>query len=517
MRPYASRARRAWSTPLGLLFAAAPLIAGTPPPGFVEIVLVPAGGPSGVQAPTAIAYEPGTGHLWVVEQGGEVLRREAGTGAVTTALALACVSSSGERGGLGIAFSPDFLDGPSTRWVYIYYTRSITSSGACALAGQAAQVRNQVSRFLESGGALSGEQILLAGPPLTQATNHNAGAIRFAADGTLFVAMGDNDTDADDPPASRNLADLRGKMLRITAEGGIPPDNPFVGQAGVRPEIWAFGLRNPFRFSIDPATETLFIADVGEGTWEAVYAGESGADYGYPCDEGSHAFRVCNPPPPPGSVTDPIYEYGHGSQTPPVSGFSITGGPVYRATAFPPAYHGVYFFGDYVSDWIRSATIGAGNLLEDVQMFMPDASGVVDMAVSPAGCLTWVSYSGGVRDVCFPTASQDLDQDGFSPDEGDCDDGDVQTYPGAPEICDGSDNDCDETADDGLCSDYDADGDSRVDGAELAWIGRAFGLCSAVPEWWSNADFDGNGCIDGDDLAFLAVAFSCEGTGPICE
>lgn len=499
-----------------VLWAACPLTAGTPPAGFSETVLLPSGGAGGVSLATAAAYEPGSGHLWVVEQDGEIRRREAGTGTVTTALALPCVNSSGERGGLGIAFSPAFLDGPSTRWVYIYYTRTITASGQCAIGGTPAQARNQVSRFLESGGTLSGEEVLLSGPPLG-ATNHNGGAIRFAADGMLYIAMGDNDTDGAANPASRDLGDLRGSILRIAADGGIPADNPFVGQGGVRPEIWAWGLRNPFRFSIDPDTDTLFIADVGENTWEAVYVGEPGADYGYPCYEADQPFRTCNPQPT--GVVDPVLVYGHGSETPPVSGNSITGGPVYRAGAFPLQFRDAYFFGDYVDGWIRSASVTADNELTNVQMFMPDATNVVDMIVSPSDCLTWVSRSVGVREVCFDAAGLDQDEDGFTPDDGDCNDTDDQVYPGAPEICDGADNDCNGPVDDALCGDYDADGDTRVDGVELAWIGRAFGLCSPTPaaEWWAGVDYDGNGCIDGDDLAFLGAAFSCEGAGPFCD
>ncbi len=155
----------------------------------------------------------------------------------------------------------------------------------------------------------------------------------------------------------RDLGDLRGKILRINPDGSIPGDNPFVGQQGVRTEIWAWGLRNPFRFSIDTDSGAPIIADVGEGTWEAVYVGLSGADYGYPCFEGSATFRTCNPAPAVGSVTFPIFQYGHGSQTPPVSGNSITGGPVYNDDEFPDEYHGAYFFGDYVDDWIRRGRI----------------------------------------------------------------------------------------------------------------------------------------------------------------
>jgi len=378
---------------------------GTPPAGFAESVFL---GPSDVSRPTAVAYEPGTNNLWVVEKGpgteqGEsrVRVRDAVSGAVTTAFDLGCLDSRGERGILGIAFSPDYLDGPGDRWVYLFYTRRIPESDACSIAGEGSGTRIRISRFLESGGALSSEEVIYESPFLGGATNHNGGTIRFAGDGTLYFGIGDNDTDANASPLSRDLSDPRGKLLRINPDGSIPADNPFVSQPGVLPEIWAWGLRNPFRFSIDPQSGAPLIADVGENTWEVIYLGVAGADYGYPCFEGDQPFRTCDPEPPEGSVTDPLFVYGHGSQTPPVSGNSVTGGPVYRQGPFPEAYRDHYYFADYTDDWIRRGRLTAQGELTDVQLFVPDAGNVVDLIVSPAGCLTYVVLSGSVREVCF--------------------------------------------------------------------------------------------------------------------
>jgi glucose/arabinose dehydrogenase len=377
--------------------------AGTPPTGFEETQLVDGSGATGALAATGIAYEPGTGHLWVLEKGGagtaRVRVRNASTGIVTTALTLGCVDSAGERGLLGIAFDPAW---PAARRVYLYYTRSIASSGSCAISGISASSRNRVSRFTESGGTLAGEQVLYQTPALTGATNHNAGTVRFGTDGKLYVSIGDNDTDATSNPLSRDLSDPRGKLLRLNADGTVPQNNPFVGRPGALPEIWAFGLRNPFRFSIDPATGTPYIGDVGEGTWEGIYAGEAGADYGYPCYEAaSHPFQSCSPALPLSSVTAPIFVYGHGSQTPPVSGICVTGGLVYRHSAFPAEYQGNYYFGDFGGGWIRRARIGTDGRLTDVQLFVSSAGGVVDFAVSPAGCLTYVVHGGPTNDVCY--------------------------------------------------------------------------------------------------------------------
>ena len=274
---------------------------------------------------------------------------------------------------------------------------------ACSAGSDFRRVQSPIKALAFRRGwfTLSAESVILEGPALNSATNHNGGTLRFSPDGTLLISTGDNDTDGAGNPLSRNLGDFRGKILRINPDGSIPGDNPFVAQQGVLPEIWAWGLRNPFRFGIDTESGAPVIADVGEGTWEAVYVGVSGADYGYPCFEGSEPFRTCTLAPEIESVTFPIFEYGHGSETPPVSGNSITGGPVYDHDAFPEEYRGFYFFGDYVDDWIRRGRIAPAGALVDVEMFIPDANGVVDIVVSPDGCLTWVGYTGdGVREVC---------------------------------------------------------------------------------------------------------------------
>ena len=374
--------------------------AATPPAGFEDRQLLDGTFANGASPAVGIAYEPGTGALFVIEQGdgtakgtARVRRRDATTGVLTTALTLPCVDSVGERGLLGIAFDPDYLNpGGTDRYVYLYYTRAVGQTGqSCAISGLPWGGYNSVVRYRESGGMLTGEELLLRGPVL-EANNHQGGAIRFGTDKTLFIAMGDNDTDEYPLPKARDLNDLRGKILRINRDGTIPANNPFVGQSGKRPEIWAWGLRNPFRTSVDPANGNLYIADVGEGRWEEIDAGIPGADYGWPCFEAWQTFASCTPT----GDTKPIYAYDHGW------GDSVIGGPVYRAGAFPADYDGAYFFGDYGGNWIRRARIAVDGTLTDVEMFMPDASSVVDMAVSPAGCLTWVSIGGlGVHNVCY--------------------------------------------------------------------------------------------------------------------
>ena len=387
--------------------AATCALAGTPPSGFEDRQIVDNSSGSGANTPSGIAYEPGSGALFVLEKGdgtpygtARVRRRNPTTGAVTTALTLSCVDSEGERGLLGIAFDPDYLSaGGTSRYVYLYYTRESNDAGStCAVPGLPRGGYNTISRFRETGGVLTNEQVLLRGPQLG-ANNHQGGTLRFAPDETLYISMGDNDTDTESPPAARNLNDLRGKILRIHRDGTIPQDNPFYGQSGKRGEIWAWGLRNPFRMAFDSQSGKLYIADVGETDFEEINEGVAGADYGWPCFEATTPFRTCSPAPT--ADRKPIYYYGHNSQTPPVVGACVIGGPVYRATAFPASYRNRYYFGDYVGGWIRTAAIAANGTLTDVQMFMPDASTISDLAVSPAGCLTWVSNGGqGVRNVC---------------------------------------------------------------------------------------------------------------------
>ena len=418
------------STSLGLaLLAALPVAAATPPAGFGDTVVMSA------STPTGMAYEPGSGNLFVLEKGSStarVLRRAAVGGAVTVAATLPCVDSAGERGLLGIAFDPDYLLGPSSRYVYLYYTRRLTST--CAIAGQTGS-RNRVVRFLENGGTLGTEELLLEQLSLG-ATNHNGGTLRFAPDKTLFIAVGDNDTDSTANPWSRDLGDLRGKLLRINRDGTAPADNPFIGQPGVRPEIWAWGLRNPFRFSIDPLDGTPWIADVGENTYEEIDKGKPGNDYGYPCFEANAPFQPCSPP--PANPVFPNFYYGHSVGPQPFSGATIIGGPMYRGGNFGPTYQGRLFFADYISGWMRSAAVTAG-VFSDVQLFMPDAGSVVDIVQAPNGCLGWVSISGSIHETCF---LDDRDGDGVTGTAGDCNDLDATTYPGAPQLCDGRNNNC---------------------------------------------------------------------------
>src|SRR6267378_171555 len=255
------------------------LAAATLPSGFMETQI------SGLSSPTAMDFAP-DGRLFVCLQSGTLRVIKNGALLPTPFLTLT-VDSAGERGLLGIAFDPNFA---TNNFLYVYYT----------VPGSIAH--NRVSRFTANGdvAAANSEMIILDLDNLSCAGNHNGGAIHFAPDGKLYIAVGENANGSN----SQTLANLLGKVLRINADGTIPTDNPFFNTSGARKEIWALGLRNPFTFAFQPGTTRMFINDVGQSTWEEINNGIAASNYGWPTTEGA----TSDP-----SFRAPLFAYGHGS------------------------------------------------------------------------------------------------------------------------------------------------------------------------------------------------------------
>ena len=291
---------------------------------------------TGLSQPVGIvAAHDGSRRLFIVQQGG--LIRVWKNGQLLTQPFLdihSKISNGSERGLLGLAFSPTY---PSSGDFYINYTDT---------GGDTVVARYAVSSNPDVADAGSEQVLLHISQPFA---NHNGGQLQFGPDGFLYIGMGDGGSGGDPDNRAQNLSTLLGKMLRIDVVGQnsyrIPPDNPFVAVNGARGEIWSFGLRNPWRFTFDRETGDLWIADVGQGTWEEInfapLSSGGGENYGWRRMEGSHCFNPatnCQLP----ELILPVAEYDHGS------GCSVTGGFRYRGRTFPHL-RGTYLFGDFCS------------------------------------------------------------------------------------------------------------------------------------------------------------------------
>jgi hypothetical protein len=278
-----------------------------------------------------------THRLFVVEQTGRIrlLRDDVMLAAPFLDLS-ALVSCCGERGLLGLAFHPRYA---TNGFLYVYYTDS---------GGDTKVTRYHVSANPDVADPAS------AGPVLSQTqpfANHNGGMLAFGPDGYLFVGLGDGGSGGDPLNNAQNRSTLLGKILRLDVDHGapytVPAGNPFVGQAGTRPEIWSLGLRNPWRFSFDRQTGELYIGDVGQNLWEEINvepAAGGGRNYGWRDMEGG----VCYVPGcTPTGLTLPALTYSHSE------GCSVTGGYVYRGVDLPEL-SGLYLFADYCNGWVRS-------------------------------------------------------------------------------------------------------------------------------------------------------------------
>jgi glucose/arabinose dehydrogenase len=300
---------------------------------------------SALNRPIFVSAPIGDTRLFIVEQRGVIKILQNGTVLPTPFLDIDPLipdpGVSDERGLLGLAFDPSYST--NGRFYVYYYT----------LGNQTVISRYVVSGNPDIADASSASILFSIAQP---ATNHNGGTIAFGpTDGYLYLGLGDGGGGGDVDNHAQNPLDLLGKIVRLDVSGPggytVPPSNPFVGNPAYAPEIWAVGVRNPYRFSFDRQSADLWIADVGQNLWEEVdfqpAASGGGENYGWRLMEGSHCY---NPPTGCESIlglTDPIHEYSHSA------GCSITGGYVYRGAAIP-SLAGTYFFADYCSNTVWS-------------------------------------------------------------------------------------------------------------------------------------------------------------------
>lgn len=371
----------------GLLFAGVALAYGMsacgdplgadPSGGSLEVIA------EGLSAPILLTHAPGdASRIFLVEKPGRIRILRDGVVLPTAFLDVSSlVTDVGEQGLLGLAFHPDYDDNGH---FFINYTDA---------SGDTRIVRYSVGASGDAADPSSAEEVLVVSQPFG---NHNGGHLAFGPDGMLYIGMGDGGDGGDPLGHGQNPATLLGSMLRIDVDEvpySIPGDNPFAGSPSMAPETWAYGLRNPWRFSFDRSTGDLWIGDVGQNEIEEISfqpeSSEGGENYGWALLEGSQCYPS-DPCDPAGTVL-PVHEYDH------TQGCSVTGGYVYRGS-LNPDFRGRYFFGDLCQGTIWSFRLDGGEAIGlydhsedfgrvfDLSSFGEDADGEL-YAVSLSGTI----------------------------------------------------------------------------------------------------------------------------------
>ncbi len=312
------------------------------------------------------------------------------------------LNTASEGGLLGLAFHPDY---PSTPEIFVYYTRNHTGPS----------MRSRISRLIlddvgDPGPIGSGTQEQVIIEIDQDFSNHNGGDIDFGPDGLLYIGLGDGGSGNDPLDRAQDTQTLLGSMLRIEVRGTgagytIPAGNPNVGNAlcgpgtgatQACPEIYAWGLRNPWRWSFDPVTDLLWLADVGQGAWEEINIVRNGENYGWDCREGAHdAGGTCT-----SAFVDPVAEYPHSN-----GNVSITGGHVYYGTEIA-GLSGRYVFGDFASGriWALQGDEQSGFTLEEL---VNTSSSISSFGVGPGGELYYSDYGGSIMRLSSGASGQD--------------------------------------------------------------------------------------------------------------
>lgn len=367
--PPAATARAATASPAAGR-TSSPLAAGA-------VVLAPALNGRSFDRPVEFGAYPlpsesgSEGGVYVVEQDGLVLGFRDGQEATLLDLRERVSRSGNEEGLLSFTLDPLFMENGR---VWLYYS----------VAG--GDRRTRLARFtadLAGGGAIdpASELVVLEVPQ--PYGNHNGGAVRFGPDGMLYLGLGDGGAAGDPGANGQNLGTLLGSVIRIDVRNAtsaapytVPVDNPFVATTDARPEIWAYGLRNPWRMAFDPATDDLWLADVGQNAWEEIDVVVRGGNYGWNRTEGQECFAPrsgCDR----SALTDPVAVYSHDE------GCSVSGGYVYRGAAVP-ALVGHYLYADFCSGTLwalnaeqRAEAVQLGRVAGSVAGFGVDAAGEI--------------------------------------------------------------------------------------------------------------------------------------------
>ena len=315
---------------------------------------------TGLSAPVFLTQPLNDGRIFVVEQSGRIRVLRDGTLQTTPFLDITSrVLSGGERGLLSVAFHPNYA---TNHFFYVYFTTQTNGD-------------IRIERFTTTSNPEVADpastKLILTTAHSSQA-NHNGGLLAFGPDGMLYAGLGDGGGGGDPFGNGQNFNALLGSLLRLDVDHGdpyaIPADNPFVNQAGRRGEIWAKGLRNPWRYAFDPPARLLYIADVGQGAHEEVDVvafDDAGLNYGWNIMEGASCYNAstCNQT----GLTLPIIDYGHNGPC------SITGGYVYRGSAIPEI-RGHYFYSDYCAGFLKSFRYENGSAVDQKDWGLTNSS-----------------------------------------------------------------------------------------------------------------------------------------------
>ncbi|GMU80867.1 MAG: hypothetical protein AMXMBFR47_07380 [Planctomycetota bacterium] len=453
------------------------------------------------QVPSAlyVTHAPGDGErIFIVSRSGVVRTYRLTTNTLdpTPFVTVSNVNAGGEQGLLGMAFHPDYAANG-----LVYFNHNETGTGNTLIV--------RYARSAADPDLLDPASRAIVMRIVRPIGIHNGGWIDFGPDGYLYISVGDRGGST----LAQSLESPFGKILRIDPSGddfpadpernyAVPPSNPFVGVSTV-PEIWAWGLRNPWRCAFDSVAGGLYIADVGSGSWEEVNyqppASPGGENYGWPCYEGatrvSTGGACANPPP----TQAPFIVYGHTQVVPPLNltGCSITGGEVYRGCAMPELA-GVYFLADYCRGWIASVRYEDGVLTDVVNrtVELTPPGGVLaslsGFGRDAYGEIYFCSLSGPVYKILPAVAPPDCNANGRA------DGCDIATGDSSDANGNGIPDECDSA---------DIDGDGDVDLTDLSMLLASYGACEGEAVYSAAADFDSDGCIGLGDLAFLLAHF----------